>query len=172
MPGGNGGVFVSHPLLGNGATTLVLLAGTENTAKFPVATLPGLARVEAAYKEWRGRTAAGNLGKVRTPVFAIVGGGLAGVSAVMFGAVVAADGRIGAAKAEAMGAPPGPQGGEVVTAAWARHVGATQERTGLTVVGAVLAGVSAVAFGVTFGTVGAAKRAVSAVGPWDPSSVK
>ena len=58
LSGGNGGAFLGHPVLGEGALSLVLQGGVVNAATFDHTTLPGTADLAVRYEEWKSRVEA------------------------------------------------------------------------------------------------------------------
>jgi hypothetical protein len=53
LPGGTGGLFVSHPVLGTGVQDVVLAAGQNNVLTFDWRALEGVPTVSGAYSRWR-----------------------------------------------------------------------------------------------------------------------
>jgi len=53
LPGGTGGLFVSHPILGTGVQDVVLAAGQSNVLTFDWRALEGVQTVAGAYSKWR-----------------------------------------------------------------------------------------------------------------------
>ncbi len=53
LPGGTGGLFVSHPVLGTGVQDVVLAAGQNNVLTFDWRALEGVPTVAGAYSRWR-----------------------------------------------------------------------------------------------------------------------
>ncbi len=168
VPGGNGGLFVTHPVLGKGTANLILLAGTENSLSFPVANMSGLPAVEASYARWRAREAAALAKRTRAVVLGVAGGSLAGVAAGLFTGAAVANTKVGPARDDALAAPAGAGGDAAVDEAWGRFTAGRRDRLGLGIAGAVLGGLSMVAFGLTFGQGAQARGAIMALGVWDP----
>ena len=81
LPGGLGGLFVSHPVLGTGVQDVVLAAGERNNANFNWRSLEGVRAVSNSYRVWLNKRALEARALARRPrvsgIFAL-GAGIAG----------------------------------------------------------------------------------------------
>ena len=158
LVGGSGGLFVSHPLLGEGAGSLVLEPGSANATTFDWRKMPGVARVSEPYQRWsvqradlqrrvRGRTAA--------PVVLAIGSAIA--SGVMFAMAADADRRVTESAAS-----------RDVTVNQAAHT----QRTTFTIIGGATAGVAVIGFVIAGAAAKAGEREIAEFGEWDPLVVE
>ena len=165
LPGGVGTLGVAHPTLGEAQVEVVLEAGALNAHTFDWEPLPGVTLVAERYGEWqraqvqvrraRGRTAALGVG---SGVLAAVGGGL------LVGALVA-DGQADIARDAAVDAfETGDSAG--LTTAMADFDTARDRGLAFKVGTGVGFGLAGTGLVLTFGSAGAARKAVARAGPW------
>ncbi len=168
--GGSGGLFVSHPTLGEGAGSLVLAPGSVNGATFDWASMSGAAELGTRYRTWADqRTQLQLHARRRTAAPAAVAIGSAVASGVMVGLLLDADRRLGASAAGVTDAIEAGDGDalELHTAA---NRAAHQQRTSFAVGAGVAGGVAAAGFVIT-GVVGAKGRVeLDRFGEWDPAT--
>lgn len=152
--GGRGGIFVSHPALGEGAGTIVLEPGNVNATTFAWSDMPGVPRVTDMYKEW-----SGDRMKLRRKV-----GGQAAVPAVLaIGSLVAS----GVTLALTLEADKRVKDA-VDDLDVAQTTAATNDRTKFAIIAGATAGVAVFGFVITGGVAGAGKRKVAEFGEWNP----
>lgn len=152
--GGAGGIFVSHPVLGDGAGSIVLEPGSVNATTFDWRALQGVAVVSDLYQGWSRR---------RSQLQKTVRGQAAAPAALAIGSAVAS----GVMLALALDAEQ-----RLEDAALARDVAgnaaASEQRTAFGVVAGVAGGVAVVGVAIT-GALGArGKRELAEFGEWDP----
>lgn len=154
--GGSGGIFVSHPVLGEGAGTIVLEPGNVNATTFAWRDMPGVSRVTERYGDWslqRADLTRKVNGRAAAPVALAIGSAVA--SGVTLALAADAHRRVGETAAS-------------------RDVdlnrAAVQQRSAFTVIGGVAAGVAVVGFVITGGVSARGKQELADFGEWDPIS--
>ncbi len=85
LPGGSGGLFVSHSRLGNGARDIAIAAGQDNVISFDWRELEGVDALSRSYQRWKTRKAALELELKRRRGLAFIAAGSAGMAAVLGG---------------------------------------------------------------------------------------
>ena len=174
MVGGVGGLFVQHPVLGEGAATVVLEPGAANATTFAWRQMSGVPRLTAAYERWSTQhTQVKRQTQSRAGVSIGIAVGAGVLSGILWGvaasAGAAADGSKSAALTAAATAPPDLAAiGTHRTdydAAVARNRGAAIGGA----IGAAFAG-AGIALTVHFGTRGG--KQLRELGPWDPAQTE
>lgn len=169
--GGAGGLFLEHPVLGEGSRTLVLEPGAVNATTFDWRAMAAVDYVAEHYQAWEGGR--GQLqSQVRAPTVVstgtAIGSGLA--SLLLFALAMDADRRMSATRAAAWAADDGGDLPEANRQAALNHQ-AVAQRTGFTVVGGITAGTAMV--GVVFAVASRArgKKRLADYGEWDPTTL-
>jgi hypothetical protein len=167
LPGGNGGVFVHHAILGDGATNVVLQAGATNTASFTSSGLPGTTQLRASWEQWKAKDEAVRSRTGTSAGFGVAGGlALAGAALSFVGASVA-DTQVTGARADAITASDAaPPDASAVDSAWENYERARKTRAGTIAVGAGVSVVGVFCLSVSFGTSAGAREAKASLGPW------
>ena len=169
LGGGVAGLFVTHPVLGTGTATVVVLGGEANATTFDVQQMDGLERVRGNHEVWTQR----RLQALRSQAGAIsLGGAGAALLSVAAGLLVAS--RVADADvAEAFEAgqtashDPGCGGCSALDQAWSQSVQATRRREALRVAGAVSAGLGGLGVSISIQLQGSSARQLAKLGEWD-----
>ena len=156
--GGSGGIFVSHPLLGEGAGSVVLEPGSVNATTFDWPGMDGVGRVSEPYQRWsHQRTELQRKVRGQTAAPAVLAIGSAVASGLMFALAADAERRL-TETAESL---------EVDL-----NQAALQQRTGFLIAGGVTASTAVIGFVITGGVGARGKRTLDACGDWDPISAQ
>lgn len=151
--GGAGGVFVAHPLLGEGAGSVVLEPGSVNATTFQWRDMEGVANVSGLYQAWslERDMLVKRRGQVAAPIALVIGSGIA--SGVLAALAFDADRRL----------DESAQARDV-----ALNQAALEQRTAFSVIAGIAGGVAVGGIAIT-GAVGAkARRDLAEFGEWDP----
>ena len=172
LVGGGGGLYVSHPVLGEGQQELTLGEATANAATFEwrgsEGMTDGVSRVQAAYDLWQEQRLAATLqARQRTAALGVTTGVLAAAGAGLLVAGVVQS-RLAddlQAQADAMQQiGDGDKVGEVR----ARFDEARARERALVSVGWVGTGAAGAGLVLTIGSAAQVRRAADSVGPWEP----
>ncbi len=176
LQGGSGGLFVTHPTLGGGTSTVALVGGEVNATTFDWRSMQGVPAVAARYEAWGQERLRAERGHRRSQAIGVGSAVLAGASAVLWAFAAGAQGdaqrqhRAGLDAAAAGGcAGPSPSCDDL-EAAWTGTQAALARRDGLFVAGGISAGLSGFGLALTFTSEAVTRRAVARVGPWDPDA--
>jgi hypothetical protein len=158
---GAGGLFVTHPLLGEGLGQVVLAPGTSNSARFKWQDMPGVPGVRRAWTEWhqiqQQHESLRKDGKIVGIAMALG----SGVASGIFWAL-AASSSAAADQARRGGVLAGDQGDiGLMEQKWDDHSSALSDELGFAIGGGVAAGLSGAGIGITmsFDRIGAKKLA-------------
>jgi len=158
---GAGGLFVTHPLLGEGVGQVVLAPGASNSTKFKWQEMPGVPGVRDAWTEWhqvrKKHESFRKTGKIAGIAMAVG----SGVASGIFWAL-AASSSAAADRARQDGVLAGDSGDvDLVQQKWNDHEAALQSELGFAVGGSIAAGLSGAGLGLTlsFDHIGAKKIA-------------
>ena len=172
LRGGRGGLFASHPLLGEAPLTLVLADGSVNGATYPWRQLDGVPRVQAAFDQWKTRDRLARTGQARTAAIAVVSGILAGAGAALIAGSAAQQAPLVQARQDAITATAGSTDQDALTQAQQHYRAADRLHTGLIAGGAVGFGLAGAGLVVTIVSGGSARKARLQAGPWDPAAIE
>lgn len=171
LRGGAGGIFVSHPVLGDAPGSLVVETGRVNAWTFDWESLPGVPGVRERYLEWRAADARVRQARTRAGVLAVSSAILAGASAAMLLGSGAQDGVMARTKADGIAAGAGGLDEDALDSAWEANRSAERARAGLLTAGSVGVGLAGAGLVVTVVAGGSARRAAAEVGEWDPAAL-
>lgn len=174
LVGGVGGIFLEHPVLGEGTAAVVLEPGAANATTFKWDELPGVEQVQGRYARWsEQRTAIRRKAGVGAGIFAGVAAGSGILSGILWGLAADAGVQADGSKSLALTAA----GADVPDLAEieghrAAYDAAAARRTGAIVGGSITAGLAGagLAISITFGD-GSARKGLAELGPWDPGSL-
>ncbi len=168
LRGGSGGVFVSHPVLGDAPASLVLETGAVNAATYPWEALAGVPKVSLAYLDWQEQVTAARRLQQRTSALAVVSSVLAAAGVGLLIGAAVEDGKITRASEDGLNAADEA----ALEEAWQGSQAAVRARAGLLVGGSVGVGLGGAGLVVTFATGGRARQAAAEVGPWNPAELE
>ena len=152
--GGSGGIFVSHPLLGEGAGSVVLEPGGVNATTFDWRGMDGVARVSGPYLRWsEGRADLQRAIRGQTVAPAVIAVGSAIASGLLLGLAIDADVRL-ARTAEAHQVD-------------LNHV-ALEQRSAFAITGGITATTAVIGVVISAGVGATGKRRLADLGEWDP----
>jgi len=172
LRGGQGGLFASHPQLGEHPLTLVLADGGVNGATYPWQKLEGVPRVTEAWAEWQAADRLARTGRARTGALAVFSAVAAGAGVALMAGAASQRGSMVEARQDAITATTGGTDADGLSTAQQDFTSATQLHTGLLAGGAIGLGLGGAGLVVTVVSGGATRRARLAAGPWDPSAVE
>ena len=174
LQGGLGGLFVSHPILGGSAGSVVLVGGDRNATTFDFRAMDGVPALQARYDSWRSARRRAAVGAPRTVALGVITGLFAGSAGLLLSLASAADraaaDEIGrGVTAAALGTCAGGAGDcTALGEAWNAKLGAERRARDLRVTGGIGATLTGIGFGFTVFSLAENRRAVRTVGPWDP----
>ena len=168
LPGGEAGVFVIHPVLGNHVSSMLLAPGEENTVQVAWREMEGVERLQARWEEWnverralRQRIAQPLIPAGVATLMGSIGAGVLG------GLAVARRNEAEGFQAAAIAATE-TGNAAALSQAWQGYSEAHAAAEGLRV-GAVVSGVvGGVGLGLTIAFTGRGLALQSAMEPWDP----
>ncbi len=163
LAGGSGGLFVDHPSLGQGNTTVTLVAGEVNVATFDWRALEGVPAVRTRYQGWLASRAEAQLRADRGRRQQVAGAVLAGVGLALMGGAGATWGGLSATR---RAAEPGADLDELQ----ATNQALRPLFVGLAAGGGVALGLGGVQIGLGGHARTQAGRELEAIGPWDPDA--
>ena len=163
LAGGSGGLFVDHPLLGQGNTTVTLVAGEVNVATFDWRTLEGVDAVQARYRLWLGARADAELRSRRGHQQQVAGVVLAGVGLGLLGGAGATWAGLTASKRDGLNDID-------VDASQTTNEALRPLFVGMAAGGGVALGLGGVQIGLGGHGKAKARRELLAIGPWDPDA--
>lgn len=160
LQGGSGGLFVTHPVLGGGASTVALVGGETNAATFDWAAMDGLPGVRARYEGWQAEVTSARLESRRTVALGVLAGGV-----LVGGGALMAAGAGGHARAARM-----KRDATLGRADWTydEQEAVNDAGSALVAAGGVTLGVGVLGVGFTVVSDLSVRRSVWLVGPWDP----
>ena len=164
LAGGSGGLFIDHPVLGQGNTTVTLVAGEVNVATFDWRTLDGVEAVRLRFQEHTAQRQRTALARDRARGQQAAGVILAGVGLGLLGG--AAGAWAGLSSSKAAGLAGEDHEGNLSTNETLRPL-----FTGLLAGGGVALGAGGVTIAVGSTRQRAAAREEAALGDWDPDEV-
>ena len=163
--GGTGGLFVSHPLLGNSAASFAVQTGVVNATTFDWRSMPGLPVIQEAFDRWMLRNDPVAAQARQTRGLGVTSAILAATAGGLLVAAAAANAEAASASAQALmlqesGGDPNAHRNLVAEAG-----SALRTRNTLLVVGGVTGGLSVT--GLTFTIVSAAHHPELDLSDWD-----
>ena len=172
LRGGRGGLFATHPRLGDAPLTLILESGGVNAATYPWRQLEGVPAVSAAYDSWRTRDRIARASQTRTAALAVVSAVLAGAGVGLVLGSEAQRAPLVQAKKDGIAATRGLGDAEALGQAQQAHRSAEQAYRGLLLGGAVGLGLGGAGLVVTIVSGRSGREARLEAGPWDPASIE
>jgi len=162
--GGTGGLFVSHPVLGSGASSFAVQSGTINATTFDWRSLSGVATVQASFDRWREANDPTPKRRARTVLLGVGTGALAAAAVGLIAGAAALDAEVDMARQEGQ-ALAGSGDLEQLEGAWTWNQRAASTRDGLLVAGGVAGGLGV--SGLTFTIVSGVHRPELDLSDWD-----
>jgi hypothetical protein len=161
LAGGSGGLFIDHPVLGQGNTTVTLVAGEVNVATFDWRSLDGVEAVQLRFQEHSEQQARIARALKQAEGQKVAGVLLTGVGVGLLGGAAAAWGGLSSSKAAALD-------GQDHASNQALNEALRPLFTGLLAGGGVAIGVGTVTLVMGSSHQRSAVSAKAALGDWDP----
>jgi len=170
LPGGTGGLFVSHRILGTGVQEVVLAAGERNAVTFKWRELAGVKAVSKAHQDWLSRDAL-RLKTAKRPLVAGIVAASTGIAAAIFGGAAAGANKAASDAKDSAELAQASQNLDRVHQLGTDYLSAQRNQRGFGAGSAILSSMSIGSLGLTvsFGIANARKKANAR--PWEPWSV-
>jgi len=164
LPGGTAGLFISHPVLGNGGQNVVLAPGERNAASFDWKSLQGVSAVTGSYQRWQLDRQKLSKEQRRPRIMGGVALATGIVAAVLAGSAAVFDRQARDAKASAVAS------GDIesILELSETYDSMRDGQLGFTASSAVVATISAVSIGVTVSLGQRSERLQREARDWDP----
>ena len=164
LPGGTGGLFISHPVLGNAGQNIVLAPGERNSASFDWKALQGVKAVTGSYQHWQVEQRQLRKERIRPRIMGGIALGTGILAAVLAGSAAVFDSQARTAKANAI------ESGDMerLLSFAETYDNKRSGQLGFASSSAVVATISAVSIGVTVSLGQRSKRLERESRDWDP----